>query len=176
MDKNTFETYFRCFENTEGQKVGKGSLDNAYTAALYAEQVNKVSMETICKKWQQYIEECIQKKTADQYIMSMESFIDKQRYNNDFGGTLKTKQASFLDKYADNGIQMKEVTNETMEEKKVAQYLIGLEEGEFSLEESSEEDRVIITRVMQIEKLSFFKDHSFVIKKTGEWDYKKIKL
>jgi len=99
MEKIEFEKYFKCFQDAEGNPCGRGNLDDTFIAAEYAVSSNGTTMEKICTSWMKYIDTCIADKTPDKYIKSMINFINQGAYNNEYGGSLKGKQASFMDQY-----------------------------------------------------------------------------
>lgn len=88
MTKEEFKPYFDVFP--------KGNYDKCWINMQYAHHKDKIPFELVTSKWKEYIENCQANKTSDQYIVSLEKFIEKQMYNTNFKVTL---QLGFLNKY-----------------------------------------------------------------------------
>lgn len=166
MNKEQFIKFFQCFTDAAGNSIGKGNLDKAFIEAEYKSFQDQIPMEAICQKWKMYIDECIANKTPDKFIKTMESFIKSGDYKTDYGASLKSKQSSFMDKYK----------TKPKEANPLVQYVIDMEEGQFSMnEEDGEKERKEFLDMLQKNKLKFFQEYHFVIKEEGK-DFIKIIL
>ena len=155
MEKDTFLTYFRCFDDGAGNSVGKGSEEGTWIALQYEESTKSVPAEYVCSQWKKYIDNCIAEKTPDKFIMTMENFIAKGKYNDSFGATLKSKQGSFLDKY--------KTQPEDSTKSKIVNYLIGLPEGELLMEFENPVQQNDFVRIVKGNNIVFVEKYSFII-------------
>ena len=174
MEKNEFIAICKCFSDSQGNPCAKSGSDpeKAFLDAEYIFFTEQVPVEAIALKYKQYIAQCIANKDEDKYICSMEGFIAKKKYKADYGASMKSKQASFLDKYGDKPKEpVIENPNAGMTE-----WLKSLPEGEFSMAEGDgEKEREIFLSFLQRNKRLFFEEYHFVIKQKDK-DFIKIKI
>lgn len=170
MEKSEFLTYFNCFDDGSGNAVGKGIADGAFIALQYEESTKNIPAGFICSQWKKYIDNCIEEKTPDRFIMSMESFISKARYNENFGATLKSKQSSFLDKYD------KYKNHNDGGKSSVLNYLLNVGEGPFGVHFDNEEQRKTFMRELKNNNPVFAEKNEFIIIPEPEDQFRKIKL
>ena len=176
MTKEEFKVHFECFTDEFGNKVGRGNLDNAYTCAEYAISTSGTTFETICSKWDAYIKQCIANKTADQYIKTMESFIDKKGYEGSYGGSLKQLQPSFLDKYKPADKSLHDQVKLNIE--KIKEHICNQPEGDFSQSpDDTEQDKDNLLKAIKEGNPQWCNAHnSFVIKRNKDGSFTKIML
>ena len=158
MEKTEFEKYFKCFEDELGNPTGRGNMDDAFIAAQYEESQKGVPMETICQKWKKYIDQCVADKTPDKYIKTMINFINHGTYNNDYGGSLKGKQSSFLDKYK----KPRPVEPLSKQNKRITS-IIECQEGDLGFDLDDEWIKILTNN-----RQMFFSEYNFVIKQNKE--------
>lgn len=166
MNKETFlKDYFEIFTDENGNSVGRGSSENAWIALEYEQSVKSIPIEFICSKWKAYIDDCIQNKVQDRYIMGFENFISKGKYNESFGGSLKTKQISFLDKY--------KTSTEDVFKTRMIKYILELPEGDFGIEFDNSEQQNKFVNLIKSNNCDFVDRKGFVIIQLTENEFSK---
>jgi len=88
MTKEEFQKYFDMFP--------KGNAHNAFVAAQYEHYSHKVDYELMMSKWVEYLESCQRENKPENFILSLENFLHKRQYENNYNVTL---QLGFLSKY-----------------------------------------------------------------------------